>query len=184
MKKFVLFFAALLFVHGYSSGQSFFSLQWEVAEPTESFSDAAGTGFGVRGTYMHFISQSFAVAGSVGYTKWGPRRDSLVNNEYKFVSIPVQLGFKLLLAKGVVAPYVGLAVGMNYLRVRGVAPNPTPTTYEDKSELKFGFTPYIGTAVFVAGPIGVNLTGSYNIIYTSDQPSKYFGFNAGLAVGL
>lgn len=183
MKKIVMFLIALLFGQQHSFAQSFFSLQWEVAEPTESFADAAGTGFGVKGTYMHFISQRFAVTGSAGYTKWGPRRDFPPNNEYKFVSVPVQLGIKFLLSKGIVAPYFSIALGMDYLRLRGVAPNSTTIVYEDKSELKFGFSTIVGTGVFLAGPLGLNLTGSYNVIYTPGRPSKYFTLNAGFVVG-
>ncbi len=183
MKKFVVFCFALLVVQGQSFAQSFFSLQWEVAEPTESFRDAAGTGFGFKGTYMHFITSRMALTGSAGYVKWGPRVDFPPNNEYKLVSIPVQVGVKFLLSKGVVAPYLGIGLGMDYLRMRGIAPNSTTNTYEDKSELKFGFSPQVGAAIFVTGPIGVNLTGSYNIIYTAETPSKYFGFGAGLALG-
>jgi hypothetical protein len=181
MKKFVVFCFALLVVQGQSFAQSFFSLQLEVAEPTDSFRDAAGTGFGFKGTYMHFITSRMALTGSAGYVKWGPRVDFPPNNEYKFVSIPVQIGTKFLLSKSVIAPYVGISVGMDYLRTRGLAAN--STSYSDTSELKFGFSTQVGVGIYLVGPLGVNLTGSYNVIHTASSPSKYFGLNAGLAVG-
>jgi hypothetical protein len=183
MRKKVLLVAMLLWLYGESSGQSFFSIQWEVAEPTEAFADAAATGFGVKGTYMHFVAQRIAITSSAGYVKWGPRTNFPPNNEYKFVSIPVQIGMDFLLSKSVIAPYVGLSLGMNYLRSRGIPPNSPTNAYADDSELKFGFSPHVGTAIYLVGPVGVHLTGSYNIIYTSGRPSKYFGLNAGLAVG-
>lgn len=161
--------------------QTFFSLQYEVAEPTENFRSVAATGFGVKGTYMRFVSSRFALVGSAGYIKWGPRVDFPPNNEYKFVSIPIQLGADVLLSKGIIAPYVGLTFGMDYIRVRGIAPN--ATVYADISELRFSFRPHVGVGIFVAGPVGVNLTGSYNVIYTDNKPSKYFGLNAGFSVG-
>ena len=183
MKKFVLFCVTMLIFHQYALAQSFFSLQWEIAEPTASFSEAAGTGFGIKGSYLHFVSQRIALTGSVGYIKWGPRKDVPLSTDYKFVTVPIQVGAKFLFTKGVVAPFVGIALGMDYVRVRGIAPNSTTNLYEDKSELKFGFSPSIGTAIHLFGPLGLNVAGSYNIIYTSDHASKYFGLNAGLIVG-
>lgn len=176
-----MLFAWSLFAIQVSFSQTFFSLQYEVAEPTESFRANAATGFGVRGTYMRFVSSRVALIGSAGYLKWGPRVDFPPNNEYKFVSIPIQLGADFLLSKGIIAPYVGMSLGMDYIRVRGVAQN--STLYSDISELKFSFRPHIGLGIFVAGPVGVNITGSYNVIYTNVSPSKYFGLSAGLAVG-
>ena len=102
----------------YTHAQTFLSLQYEIAEPTETFRDAAGTGSGVRAAYMHFISQRVAIAGSVGYIKWGARSGTPLNTEYKFVSTPVHLGVDFLLSRGVIAPYLGLSVGMDYLRMR------------------------------------------------------------------
>ena len=104
------------------------------------------------------------------------------NNEYKFVSVPLAFGGTFLLAKGVIAPYVGLSLGIDYLRIRGTSQN--TSTYEDKSELKFCFSPQFGVGVHVAGPIGLLVTGSYNVMYTASTPSKYFGLNVGLAAGL
>lgn len=164
------------------SSQTFFSLQAEVAEPTESFRNTVGTGFGVRGTYFHFIGGSFALTGSAGYVKWGPRVDFPPNNEFKIVSIPITMGAHLLLSRGVVSPYLGLSLGMSYLRIRGIASN--STLYNDSSELKFTFSPQVGVGIHIAGPVGLLLTGSYNLIYTPDPPSKFFGLNAGLALGL
>ncbi len=161
--------------------QTFFSVQWEVTEPTESFREAAGTGFGVRATYAYFTTSHFALTGSAGYVKWGPRVNLPLNNDYKFIVIPVHVGMKFLLSKGVVAPYVGLSLGMDYVRSRGIAPN--ATIYRDSNELKFGFSPQVGTGFHIAGPVGINLTGAYNIVYTTGKPSKYFGLNAGLAFG-
>lgn len=183
MKKVLVFLFVSMVVLDYSHAQTFFSLQWEVAEPTESFSKSAGTGYGFKGTYIHFINQRIGLTGSAGYTKWGPRRDFPPNNEFKVVAVPVQLGMRFLLAKGVVAPYVGVSVGMDYLRIRGIAPNSTTNTYSDESQLKFGLSPEVGLGIFLVGPVGVMINGSYNVIYTSDSSSKYFGLNAGLAVG-
>jgi hypothetical protein len=179
MKRFLC--ALFLLASQQTFSQTFFSLQYEVAEPTEGFRSIAATGFGVKGTYMRFVSSRFALVGSAGYVKWGPRVDFPPNNEYKFVSIPIQLGADVLLSKGIIAPYVGMSLGMDYIRVRGIAPN--STVYSDISELKFSFRPHVGLGIFVAGPVGVNLTGSYNVIYTDGNPSKYFGLNAGLTVG-
>lgn len=176
-----ILFAWSLLATQASFSQTFFSLQYEVAEPTESFRANAATGFGVRGTYMRFVSSRVALIGSGGYLKWGPRVDFPPNNEYKFVSIPIQLGADFLLSKGIIAPYVGMSLGMDYIRVRGIAPN--STLYSDISELKFSFRPHVGLGIFVAGPVGANITGSYNIIYTNVAPSKYFGLSVGLAVG-
>jgi hypothetical protein len=162
-------------------GQAFFSVQWEVTEPTESFREAAGTGFGAKATYAYFTTSRFALTGSVGYVKWGPRVNFPLNNEYKFIVIPIHIGMELLLSKGIVAPYVGVSMGMDYVRIRGIAPN--TTIYSDSNELKFGLSPHVGVGLHVAGPVGINLTGAYNVTYTSDRPSKYFGLNAGLAFG-
>ncbi len=164
-----------------SFAQSFLSVQWEVTEPTESFRQAAGTGFGVKVTYAYFTTSRFALTGSAGYVKHGPRVNLPANNEYKFVVIPIQVGMQLLLSKGFVAPYVGLSLGMDYVRSRGIAQN--STVYSDSNELKFGFSPHIGVGFFVAGPVGINLTGAYNVLYTSGRPSKHFGLNAGLPFG-
>jgi hypothetical protein len=183
MKMRVVFFLLTAMWSGESVAQSFLSLQWEVAEPTESFANAANTGFGVKGTYHHFISRYVALTGSAGYVKWESRVATPPSNDYRFISVPVHLGMDFLLSKGIVAPYAGISLGMNYLRVRGIAPNSTTGIYADNSELKFGFSPHIGTAIFLAGPLGVNITGAYNLIYTSGSPTKYFSLNAGLAVG-
>jgi len=182
MKKFLLLAACFGLWNNLSLAQTFFSLQWELAEPTESFRDIAGTGHGVKGTYMQFVSPRFALSGSVGYVKWGPRVATLPGSEYKFIAVPLRLGMNLLLAQGVVAPYIGMGLGVDYLRARTVMP--AAGINDDTSELKFGFSPRVGMGIHLAGPVGLNVDGSYNIIYTSDTPSKYFGFGVGLAVGM
>ena len=174
-------FMAIACVHQ-SHAQSFFALQAEVAEPTASFRDAAATGYGAQGIYIHYVSPHFAVTGSAGVVTWGPRIDSPPYTDYKLVSVPVTLGGNLLLSRGVIAPYLGVSLGINYLRIRGTAPN--STVYTDESELKFTLSPQVGVGVYIVGPVGLLVTGSYNIIYTPGTPSRYFGLNAGIAVGL
>ncbi len=183
MKKLAVVLIALVLTTQLSKAQAFTSFQWIAAEPTESFRESAGTGFGGQATYMYFFHPRFALTGSVGYIKWGSRIDSLPKNEYKFVSIPVQFGLRFLLSKDVVAPYLGLSIGMNYLTIRSVTPNSNPITYSDRNELKFGFTPHVGIGIRVAKPVGINIDGSYNVIYTSGSPSKFFGLSAGLIFG-
>ncbi len=157
-------------------GQTFLSVQYEVAEPTENFRQAANTGFGVKAVYMNFVSPRFAMTGSIGYTSWGSRAPF---NNYKYVAIPVHLGTDFLLSRGVIAPYIGMSLGMDYVRTRGA----NSTANSDKSELKFGFKSHIGVGIFVGGLIGVLLAGSYNITYTNPA-SKFFSLDAGLAVAL
>jgi hypothetical protein len=181
MKHMLLVVFAALLAQGVQA-QSFFSLQYQVAEPTESFRESAGTGVGLSTTYMHFISPRFALSGSFGYLKWGPRTDFPSGNQYKFESVPVQLGGSFLLSKGIVAPYLGLSLGMDYIRLRTAVPNSAPVTYADQSELKFGFAPHVGVGVHVAGTVGILLTGSYHVMYTTPT-SKFFAFKAGLALG-
>lgn len=183
MKNLLVVLLALFLATQLSKAQAFTSFQWMVAEPTESFRESAGTGFGGQATYMYFFHPRFALVGSAGYIKWGSRVDSLPTNQYKFVSIPVQFGLRFLLSKEVVAPYLGFSIGMNYLSIRGITPNSNPITYSDRNELKFGFTPHMGIGIRLVKPVGVTVDGSYNIIYTSGSPSKFFGLSAGLAVG-
>lgn len=165
-----------------SFGQSFLMVQGEVAEPTNSFRTSAGTGYGVRATYMHFVSSHVALSGSAGYTRWGSRSNLPPNNEYRVVAVPVLLGGDILLSKAIVAPYIGLALGLDYFRVRGIAPN--STTYADESEVHFVFSPHVGVGVHIAGPLGVVMTGSYTVIYTPSSPSKFFGLGLGIAAAL
>lgn len=182
MKQFLLVavLSGLCVQHSFS--QAFVALQAEVAEPTEEFRQSAGTGYGAKATYMRYLTTRFALAGSVGYIRWASRSNLPPNNEYKVVAIPVSLGASFLLSKNIIAPYIGLAVSFDYMRVRGIAPN--ATTYEDKNELHFAFTPHVGVGVHVVGPIGILLTGSYNVIYTSPATLKYFGLGIGVAAGL
>jgi hypothetical protein len=161
--------------------QSFFSLQAEVAEPTESFRAIAGTGFGAKATYIHYLSAYFALTGSTGYVQWGPRTDFPPNNDFKIISVPVMIGANILLSKGIIAPFLGGSLGMTYLRTRGIAS--TATVYEDRSELRFSLSPHVGVGVHIAGPVGLLLNGSYNLNYTPGTPSKYFSLGVGLAVG-
>lgn len=130
---------------------------------------------------MNYLTTRLALIGSAGYLRWGSRSNVPPMNEYNVVAVPVSLGASFLLSKSVVAPYVGLAVGFDYLRVRGIAPN--ATTYEDKSELHFAFTPQLGVGVHVIGPVGMLVTGSYTVIYTHPATSKYFGLAVGVAAG-
>lgn len=166
-----------------SFSQSFFSAQWEVAEPTESFRNTVGTGFGGSLSYIHFISPRIAITGRTGYVKWGPRVDAAPFTDFKLVSVPVVLGFDLLFTRGIVAPYVGVTTGVDYLRIRGVSPGDPAGPYQDKSELRFSVSPHLGVGIHVAGPVGVLLTGSYKVLFT-DPVSKLFTLNAGLIVGL
>ncbi len=183
MKTFVLVLVALVVTTQLSNAQAFTSFQWTVAEPTESFRESAGTGYGAQLTYMYFFHSRFALTGSVGYVKWGSRMDSLSTNPFRLVSIPVQFGLRFLLSKDIVAPYLGFSIGMNYLTIRTATANSTPVPYSERNELKFGFTPHIGIAIRVVKPVAINIDGSYNVIYTSGSPSKFFGLNAGVSVG-
>ena len=182
MKKLTIVLFALVFATQLSKAQAFTSIQWIVTEPTESFRERAGTGYGAQAVYMYFFHPRFALIGSVGYIKWGARVDSLPSQN-KFVSVPLQFGLRFLLSKDVVAPYLGFSIGMNYLTTRSVVANSNPVTFSDHNELKFGFTPHIGIAIRVIKPLGINVDGSYNVIYTSGSPSKFFGLAAGLSVG-
>ncbi len=166
----------------YASSQSFIALQAEVAEPTEEFRQSAGTGYGAKATYTHYLTMRFALIGSASYVRWGSRSSVPPNNEYNVVAVPVSLGATFLLSKNVIAPYVGVAVGFDYMRVRGIAPS--ATTYENKNELHFAFSPHVGVGVHIAGPVGVLVTGSYNVIYTNPSRSKYFALSFGVAAGL
>ena len=103
MKKLVVVLLALFLATQLSRAQAFTSFQGIIAEPTESFREVAGTGFGGQATYMYFFHPRFALTGSVGYIKWGSRVDSASKNPYKFVSIPVQFGLRFLLSKDVVS---------------------------------------------------------------------------------
>ncbi len=183
MKKLAIVLFALVLATQISKAQAFTSLQWIVTEPTESFRERAGTGYGGQATYIYFFHPRFALIGSVGYIKWGSRVDSLPKNQYKFVSVPFQFGLRFLLSKDLVAPYLGFSIGMNYLSLRSIVANSNPVTFSDRNELKFGFTPHIGIAIRVIKPLGINIDGSYNVIYTSGSPSKFFGLAAGLSVG-
>ncbi len=163
--------------------QAFFSLQWEVSEPTESFKQSAGTGFGGKLSYIHFVSPRLAITGSTGYTEWGPRVNAAPFSDYKLVSVPVGLGIDLLFTRGIVSPYVGVTAGMDYLRIRGISPGDPAGVYQDKSELRFSVSPHLGVGIHVAGPVGVLLTGSYKVLFT-DPASRLFILGVGLAVGL
>lgn len=164
-----------------SRAQSFFAVQGTVAEPTESFRQTAGTGYGVYATYIRYISPHIAISGASGYVQWGPRSNAPPHNDIKIASVPLIIGVDLLLVKGSIAPYVGVGAGVSYLRVRGIAAG--SAMHEDKSELKFTFSPHVGAGVHLAGPLGLLVTGSYNVISTPHSASKYFGLHAGLAVG-
>ncbi|MEO8169113.1 MAG: outer membrane beta-barrel protein [bacterium] len=183
MKNIIMVLFVLALTAQTSKSQAFTSVQWIVAEPTESFRQNAGTGTGGQATYLYFFHPRFALIGSVGYIKWGSRTDTVSNGQFKFTSIPVQFGLRFLLSRDLVAPYVGFSVGMNYLMTRHAVANSSPVAFADNNELKFGFTPLVGIAIRVAKPVGINIDGSYNIIYTSGAPSKFFGLAAGLSVG-
>lgn len=180
MRVLASFVTCLIFA-ATSYGQSFISLQAEVAEPTEEFRQTAATGFGVKGTYLHFLTTRFSLGGSMGYVRWNSRSNFPPNNDYRVVTVPVALNADFLLSKSVVAPYIGIALGMNYLRIRGIPPS--ETTYEDKNEAHFAFSPHIGVGMHVAGPFGILLVGSYNIIFTDPVRIKYFALSVGAAAG-
>lgn len=182
MQRTFAFLVLLVSATTLSHAQSFLSLQGEIAEPTNRFRESAGTGYGVKGTYMYFLSPYVALSGSTGYVRWGSRSNLPPNNEYGVVAVPVLLGGHLLLSRGVIAPYIGVALGLDYFRVRGIAPN--ATTYADESDVHFMFASHVGVGVHIAGPLGAIVTGSYNIIYRHTSPSKFFGLGAGLAVGI
>jgi hypothetical protein len=181
MSRIVGFLVLLVCLTAPARAQNFIALQGEVAEPTNKFRESAGTGYGVRGTYMHFLSSYIALSGSAGYTRWGSRSNLPPNNDYRVIAVPVSLGAHLLLSRSIVAPYLGLAVGMDYFRVRGTAPN--ATAYADESEVHFAFSPHVGVGIHIAGPLGALLTGSYTVIYTHSTPSKYFSLSLGFAAG-
>lgn len=163
--------------------QAFFAIQWEVAEPTETFKQTAATGFGGKLTYIYFVSPRVAITGSTGYTKWGPRIEAPPYTDYKLVSVPVGLGIRLLFTRGIVTPYVGVAAGMDYLRSRGVAPGDPSGVYHDKSELRFSVSPHLGVGIHVFGPVGFMVSGSYRVLFTDPQ-AKLFTLGLGIAVGL
>ncbi|MBI5472572.1 MAG: outer membrane beta-barrel protein [Ignavibacteriae bacterium] len=173
-------FAALL---GSARSQNFVGVQWQVVEPTENFRTSTNTGFGVKVRYLHFMSRQLAISGTAGHVQFDSRTSAQPFNDYKVVIIPVHLGATFLLSKGVVSPHIGIDLGMDYLRVRGVPAGSLLPIFVDRSELKFGFSPEIGVGIHIAGPVGILLTGSYNVTYTPGVPSRYFGFGAGLAVG-
>ncbi len=181
MSRIVGFLVLLVCLTVPTRPQSFIALQAEVAEPTNKFRESAGTGYGLRGTYMHFLSPYFSLSGAAGYTRWGSRSNLPPNNDYRVIAVPVALGAHLLLSRSIVAPYLGLTVGMDYFRVRGIAPN--ATTYADDSEIHFAFSSHVGVGIHIAGPLGLLLTGSYTVIYTPSIPSKYFSLALGLAAG-
>ena len=182
MRKVIVLLSAVL-VLGRVHSQTFVGVQWQVAEPTQGFRLTSATGFGAKVTYIRFLGPAFALCGSFGHIKFDSRVNTPPLNDYKFVVIPVHVGMKLLLSKGVVSTHIGFDLGMDYLRIRGVPPTSVIPTFVDMSELKFGFSPEIGVGIHVAGPVGVLLTGSYNVVYTQGDPSQYFGLGAGLAVG-
>lgn len=165
-----------------SHAQDFVAVQAEIAEPTDAFRQSAGTGYGVKATYMHFLSSHLALSGSGGYTRWRSRSDLAPFNDYSIVSVPVLLGGHLLLSKSVVAPYAGVELGVNYLLKRGTPPNTMAQVNE--SEVRFVFRPHVGAGVHVVGSLGLLLTGSYNVIYTQSTPSKFFALSIGIAAGL
>ncbi|MER3522651.1 MAG: hypothetical protein C4326_00935 [Ignavibacteria bacterium] len=176
------FLVACLIFAATSHAQSFISLQAEIAEPTEEFRQTAGTGFGAKGSYLHFLTTRFALGGSLGYVRWNSRTNVPPNNEYRVIAVPIALNADFLLSKSVVAPYIGFSVGMNYLRIRGIAPN--ANTYEDKNEAHFAYSPHIGVGIHIAGPFGILLVGSYNVIHTERVRTKYFALSVGGAAGL
>ncbi|HXG00241.1 MAG TPA: outer membrane beta-barrel protein [Bacteroidota bacterium] len=182
MKNLLCLVVLVACVGALSQAQDFIAVQAEIAEPTDAFRQSAGTGYGVKATYMHFLSSHLALSGSGGYTRWGSRSDVVPFNDYSIVSVPVLLGGHLLLSRGVVAPYAGVELGLNYLHERGTAPNTTASVNE--SEIRFVLRPHVGVGVHVAGPLGVLLTGSYNVIYTRLTPSKFFALSIGIAASL
>ncbi|MEO8400141.1 MAG: hypothetical protein ABI550_10090, partial [Ignavibacteriaceae bacterium] len=76
-----------------------------LALPIGNFSDVAGTGFGVTGTFEMKFLPNFTGTGTIGYIKWGGK--DFPNFSYSYSGIPILVGGKYYFTP--VTPVYGMA---------------------------------------------------------------------------
>lgn len=177
-----LLFVALFSLLSLSVFAQKVSVQAGLAFPMGDFGDAAGTGFGISGTYEYFLEKGMSLTGSIGYYSFGAKED-IPGFDYSLSNIPIMVGGRYYLGKGEFVPYVGAEVGLNMISTTITMSFFGSPVEVDASSTEFGVNPYVGCKYAISPKLMLDANLKYNVIM-SDPSTTYLGINVGVQFGL
>ncbi|MFP4527247.1 MAG: outer membrane beta-barrel protein [Candidatus Kapaibacterium sp.] len=146
--------------------------------PTGAFGDFWGNGLGLVAEYERLITNEFSAGASIGYLFWMPETEPL-SAEIRFSDIPIQLFIKYYFpSTGNFTPYFIIEGGLHNTA--------STTTYGEYSHSDdgedLGLAPGFGVLMPVGSGVMVNACAKYTTIFTEDNNTTHFGFNAGVTI--
>ena len=127
--------------------------------PLGDFGDAWSTGFSGHAMLGYMVARSILLNLSVGYVSFS-EKESISNLDISFSWIPVLVGFNYIFSpEQKFMPYIGLALGMYFLR----------SSYGDftNTDSYFGVAPQLGAYYLASAAVLLTFSAQYNLLFTS-----------------
>jgi hypothetical protein len=162
-----------------------FSVGLELALPSGTFGDQAGTGFGASVRYEMPMGSNLALMGTIGYLTFGGKTvDFGPGGSFKYTEsmIPIQVGAKYYFMEQQSGFYAALQLGITSFSVKSDITYPTgsglPNISVSASTTDLSYAPGIGYHL-----ANIDLQASYQIVSTTGGSSSYIGIRAAYVFG-
>jgi opacity protein-like surface antigen len=154
----------------------------ELAFPTGSFGDVAGTGIGITANFQYGWKPNIDLMAQLGFIRWGGKTNG-ANWDYSYHALPIQVGGKYFFNEETNRFYVGGLVGFHLFRWSFSYDRPYPYGHYSASSSKteFSIAPMGGYEMKIGESMMFDASARYQIV--SDNLS-YFGIRAGLIFNL
>jgi len=136
----------------------FVGLLADASFPLGDFGDSWSTGFSGHAMLGYMIARSVLLNLSVGYVSFS-EKESISNLDISFSWIPVLVGLNYIFSPGQkFMPYVGLALGLYFLR----------SSFGDFSntDTYFGVAPQVGAYYVASAAVLLTFSAQYNLLFT------------------
>jgi hypothetical protein len=184
MKHLFLIIALLIVISSLAfaqEGKMTLGLGAEVALPSGTFGDVAGTGFGGTVNFLYDINDQIAISGTAGYLTWGKK--SVGSFEWTYSAIPILAGGRYYFTKCGEGLYGSAEVGLYMFTVKTKSPGYSflGVTYGggeiSASSSEFAIAPGIGYEMPIGDMMNFDALAKYVLISDINHIDVRVGIN-------
>ena len=166
-------------------GKMTLGLGAEVALPSGTFGDVAGTGFGGTVNFLYDINDQIAISGTAGYLTWGKKSvgAGAFSFEWTYSAIPILAGGRYYFTKCGEGLYGSAEIGLYMFTVKTKSPGYSilGVTYGggevSASSSEFAFAPGVGYEMPISDMMNFDALAKYVVISNTSHIDVRVGIN-------